>query len=95
LDEDEEADGLYEPESSCMEIPGLSEEEEPVPNRKIQFSTAPIQVSAAVALWGPRRREKRRVLGVPNHPAMRLEAVEADNFVPVGHGQPWAASVRC
>ncbi|NXL83971.1 NEB2 protein, partial [Alectura lathami] len=44
LDEDEEADGLYEPESSCMEIPGLSEEEEPVPNRKIQFSTAPIQV---------------------------------------------------
>lgn len=95
LDEDEEADGLYEPESSCMEIPGLSEEEEPIPNRKIQFSTAPIQVSAAVALWGPRRREKRRVLGVPNHPAVRLEAVEADNFVPVGHGQPWAASVRC
>nr|XP_038024740.1 neurabin-2 isoform X1 [Anas platyrhynchos] len=44
LDEDEEADGLYEPESSCVEIPGLSEEEEPVPNRKIQFSTAPIQV---------------------------------------------------
>uniref|UniRef100_A0A8C8R9H2 Neurabin-1/2 PDZ domain-containing protein n=1 Tax=Pelusios castaneus TaxID=367368 RepID=A0A8C8R9H2_9SAUR len=44
LDEDEEADGLYEPESSCMEIPGLSEEEELAPNRKIQFSTAPIQV---------------------------------------------------
>ncbi|XP_019403975.1 PREDICTED: neurabin-2 [Crocodylus porosus] len=44
LDEDEEADGLYEPESSCLEIPGLSEEEEPVPNRKIHFSTAPIQV---------------------------------------------------
>ncbi|CAM5137714.1 unnamed protein product [Natator depressus] len=44
LDEDEEADGLYEPESSCVEIPGLSEEEELVPNRKIQFSTAPIQV---------------------------------------------------
>ncbi|NWI18865.1 NEB2 protein, partial [Crypturellus soui] len=44
LDEDEEADSLYEPESGCVEIPGLSEEEEPVPNRKIQFSTAPIQV---------------------------------------------------
>uniref|UniRef100_A0A8D0HH98 Protein phosphatase 1 regulatory subunit 9B n=1 Tax=Sphenodon punctatus TaxID=8508 RepID=A0A8D0HH98_SPHPU len=44
LDEDEEADGLYEPESSCMEIPGLLEEEEPTPNRKIHFSTAPIQV---------------------------------------------------
>ncbi|NXG65731.1 NEB2 protein, partial [Hemiprocne comata] len=44
LEEEEEAEGLYEPESGCMEIPGLSEEEEPVPNRKIQFSTAPIQV---------------------------------------------------
>uniref|UniRef100_A0A8C3THE9 Protein phosphatase 1 regulatory subunit 9B n=1 Tax=Chelydra serpentina TaxID=8475 RepID=A0A8C3THE9_CHESE len=44
LDEDEEADGLYEPESSCVEIPGLSEEEEPASSRKIQFSTAPIQV---------------------------------------------------
>ncbi|KAF4799526.1 neurabin-2 [Turdus rufiventris] len=45
LEEEEEAEGLYEPESGCVEIPGLSEEEEPVPNRKIQFSTAPIQVS--------------------------------------------------
>ncbi|XP_061299497.1 neurabin-2 [Pezoporus flaviventris] len=44
LEEEEEAEGLYEPESGCVEIPGLSEEEEPVPNRKIQFSTAPIQV---------------------------------------------------
>ncbi|XP_077170234.1 neurabin-2 [Paroedura picta] len=44
LDEDEDADGLYAPESSCVEIPGLSEEEEPAPNRKIHFSTAPIQV---------------------------------------------------
>lgn len=44
-EEEEEAEGLYEPESGCVEIPGLSEEEEPVPNRKIQFSTAPIQVS--------------------------------------------------
>ncbi|XP_074835363.1 neurabin-2 [Carettochelys insculpta] len=44
LDEDEDADGLYEPESGCVEIPGLSEEEELAPNRKIQFSTAPIQV---------------------------------------------------
>ncbi|NXM26518.1 NEB2 protein, partial [Oxyruncus cristatus] len=44
LEEEEETEGLYEPESGCVEIPGLSEEEEPVPNRKIQFSTAPIQV---------------------------------------------------
>ncbi|NXG24905.1 NEB2 protein, partial [Grallaria varia] len=44
LEEEEEAEGLYEPQSGCVEIPGLSEEEEPVPNRKIQFSTAPIQV---------------------------------------------------
>ncbi|NXX79897.1 NEB2 protein, partial [Urocolius indicus] len=44
LEEEEEAEELYEPKSGCMEIPGLSEEEEPVPNRKIQFSTAPIQV---------------------------------------------------
>ncbi|XP_033926236.1 neurabin-2 [Melopsittacus undulatus] len=44
LEEEEEAEGLYEPESGCVEIPGLSEEEEPVPNRRIQFSTAPIQV---------------------------------------------------
>ncbi|GAB0198964.1 hypothetical protein GRJ2_002361800 [Grus japonensis] len=49
-EEEEDDDGrrpkepLYEPESGCVEIPGLSEEEEPVPNRKIQFSTAPIQV---------------------------------------------------
>lgn len=46
-DEDDEEDGEppYEPESGCMEIPGLSEEEDPVPSRKIHFSTAPIQVS--------------------------------------------------
>ncbi|XP_032091039.1 neurabin-2 isoform X2 [Thamnophis elegans] len=44
LDEDEDGDGLYAPESSCVEIPGLSEEDEAAPNRKIHFSTAPIQV---------------------------------------------------
>ncbi|XP_008570037.1 PREDICTED: neurabin-2-like [Galeopterus variegatus] len=45
-DEDEEEDGEppYEPESGCVEIPGLSEEEDPAPSRKIHFSTAPIQV---------------------------------------------------
>ncbi|XP_010012231.1 PREDICTED: neurabin-2-like, partial [Nestor notabilis] len=48
LEEEEEAEGLYEPESVCVEIPGLSEEEEPVPNRKIQFSTAPIQLEKRV-----------------------------------------------
>ncbi|XP_075417755.1 neurabin-2 isoform X2 [Tenrec ecaudatus] len=45
-DEEDEEDGEppYEPESGCVEIPGLSEEEDPVPSRKIHFSTAPIQV---------------------------------------------------
>ncbi|XP_054112256.1 neurabin-2 isoform X2 [Callithrix jacchus] len=45
-DEDDEEDGEppYEPESGCVEIPGLSEEEDPAPSRKIHFSTAPIQV---------------------------------------------------
>lgn len=42
LDEDE--DGFYEPVTSCQEIEGLSEEEEPTPARKIRFSTAPIKV---------------------------------------------------
>uniref|UniRef100_F7D2K5 Protein phosphatase 1 regulatory subunit 9B n=1 Tax=Monodelphis domestica TaxID=13616 RepID=F7D2K5_MONDO len=45
-DEEEDGEPPYEPESGCVEIPGLSEEEEPVPSRKIHFSTAPIQVSA-------------------------------------------------
>ncbi|TRY64495.1 hypothetical protein DNTS_017163 [Danionella cerebrum] len=46
LDEDEEAedDEVYEPESSCSEVPGLPVEDEPPPSRKIRFSTNPIQV---------------------------------------------------
>ncbi|EMP33748.1 Neurabin-2 [Chelonia mydas] len=67
LDEDEEADGLYEPESSCVEIPGLSEEEELVPNRKIQFSTAPIQIRV------PWRRKIAGVLGVDLAPRSLME----------------------
>ncbi|KAB1265640.1 Neurabin-2 [Camelus dromedarius] len=45
-DEEDEDEGEppYEPESGCVEIPGLSEEEDPAPSRKIHFSTAPIQV---------------------------------------------------
>ncbi|XP_004434733.1 PREDICTED: neurabin-2 [Ceratotherium simum simum] len=45
-DDEDEEDGEppYEPESGCVEIPGLSEEEDPAPSRKIHFSTAPIQV---------------------------------------------------
>ncbi|KAM8946195.1 neurabin-2 [Pelodytes ibericus] len=42
LDEDE--DGFYEAVNSCLEIEGLSEEEESAPTRKIRFSTAPIKV---------------------------------------------------
>ncbi|KAJ8254286.1 hypothetical protein COCON_G00208980 [Conger conger] len=45
LDEDEEdEDEPYEPESSCVEIAGLPDEEEPPPSRKIGFSTNPIKV---------------------------------------------------
>uniref|UniRef100_A0AAA9SBJ8 Protein phosphatase 1 regulatory subunit 9B n=1 Tax=Bos taurus TaxID=9913 RepID=A0AAA9SBJ8_BOVIN len=43
-EEEEEGEPPYEPESGCVEIPGLSEEEDPAPSRKIHFSTAPIQV---------------------------------------------------
>ncbi|KAJ8251874.1 hypothetical protein GJAV_G00226390 [Gymnothorax javanicus] len=45
LDEDEEdEDEIYEPESSCLEIPGLPAEEDPPPSRKIGFSSNPIKV---------------------------------------------------
>lgn len=44
-EEDEEDEEVYQPETSCSEIPGLPEEEEPPPsNRKIRFSTGPIKV---------------------------------------------------
>ncbi|KAM9843800.1 neurabin-2-like [Aulostomus maculatus] len=44
-DEEDEEDEVYQPESSCSEMAGLPEEEEPVPsNRKIRFSTDPIKV---------------------------------------------------
>ncbi|XP_067471751.1 neurabin-2-like isoform X1 [Thunnus thynnus] len=44
-EEDEEDEEAYQPESSCSEIAGLPEEEEPAPvNRKIKFSTEPIKV---------------------------------------------------
>ncbi|XP_069566225.1 neurabin-2-like [Brachyistius frenatus] len=44
-DEDEEDEEVYQPETSCSEMPGLPEEEEPAPsNRKICFSTEPIKV---------------------------------------------------
>ncbi|XP_030629490.1 neurabin-2 [Chanos chanos] len=45
LDEDEDdEDEVYEPESSCSEIPGLPAEEDPPPSRKIRFSSGPIKV---------------------------------------------------
>ncbi|XP_077354874.1 neurabin-2-like [Festucalex cinctus] len=44
-DDDEEDEEAYHPESSCTEIEGLPEEEEPIAaNRKIRFSTEPIKV---------------------------------------------------
>ncbi|XP_037544754.1 neurabin-2 [Nematolebias whitei] len=44
-EDDEEDEEPYQPESSCSEIPGLPDEEEPVPpSRKIGFSTEPIKV---------------------------------------------------
>ncbi|XP_067825085.1 neurabin-2-like [Heptranchias perlo] len=42
LDDDE--DDAFEPESGYSEINGLSDEEEPIPHRKIRFSTASIKV---------------------------------------------------
>ncbi|GCC29638.1 neurabin-2-like isoform X1 [Chiloscyllium punctatum] len=42
LDDDE--DDVFEPESGYSEITGLSDEEEPMPHRKIRFSTASIKV---------------------------------------------------
>lgn len=46
-DEEEEEEEAYHPESSCTEIEGLPEEEEPIgDNRKIRFSTEPIKVSS-------------------------------------------------
>ncbi|XP_019902049.2 neurabin-2 isoform X2 [Esox lucius] len=45
-DDDEDDDEPYEPESSCHEKPGLPEEEDPPPSRKIRFSTGPIKVFA-------------------------------------------------
>lgn len=43
-EEEDECDDRYEPESSCVEIPGLPVEEETPPSRKIRFSTEPITV---------------------------------------------------
>ncbi|CDQ81635.1 unnamed protein product, partial [Oncorhynchus mykiss] len=43
---EEDEDEPYEPESSCHEKPGLPEEEDPPPSRKICFSTGPIKVSS-------------------------------------------------
>ncbi|XP_074550685.1 neurabin-1 isoform X2 [Halichoeres trimaculatus] len=41
---DEDEDGVYKEYEDCYEAPGLSDEEEPPPKRKIKFSTHPIQV---------------------------------------------------
>ncbi|KAM3599019.1 uncharacterized protein V6R79_025583 [Siganus canaliculatus] len=44
-EDEEEEEEEYQPETSCFEIEGLPEEEEPPPSsRKIQFSTGPIRV---------------------------------------------------
>ncbi|KAM9783778.1 neurabin-2-like [Syngnathus typhle] len=44
-DDDDEDEEEYHPESSCTEIEGLPEEEEPIAaSRKIRFSTEPIKV---------------------------------------------------
>ncbi|KAL0983785.1 hypothetical protein UPYG_G00132780 [Umbra pygmaea] len=45
-EEEVDDDEPYEPESSCHEKPGLPEEEDPPPSRKIRFSTRPIKVFA-------------------------------------------------
>uniref|UniRef100_A0A672L5L8 Protein phosphatase 1 regulatory subunit 9B n=1 Tax=Sinocyclocheilus grahami TaxID=75366 RepID=A0A672L5L8_SINGR len=45
LEDEEDEDDVYEPQSSCSEVAGLPVEEDPPPSRKIKFSTAPIKVS--------------------------------------------------
>ncbi|XP_059893599.1 neurabin-2-like isoform X1 [Gadus macrocephalus] len=45
-EEEEEEDDSYEPESSCVEVTGLPEEEDPPASRKIRFSVDPIKVFA-------------------------------------------------
>ncbi|CAK6956875.1 neurabin-2-like [Scomber scombrus] len=45
-EEEDEVDDRYEPESSCVEITGLPDEEDPPPSRKIRFSIEPIKVFA-------------------------------------------------
>ncbi|KAI4788522.1 hypothetical protein KUCAC02_035801, partial [Chaenocephalus aceratus] len=48
-EEEEEEEEDYQKESSCSEIQGLPEEEEPPPaNRKIQFSVGPIKKAASL-----------------------------------------------
>lgn len=43
-EEEDEVDDRYDPESSCVEIAGLPDEEDPPPSRKIRFSIEPIKV---------------------------------------------------
>ncbi|XP_016117951.1 neurabin-2-like, partial [Sinocyclocheilus grahami] len=43
LEDEEDEDDVYEPQSSCSEVAGLPVEEDPPPSRKIKFSTAPIK----------------------------------------------------
>uniref|UniRef100_A0A671PFD9 Neurabin-2-like n=1 Tax=Sinocyclocheilus anshuiensis TaxID=1608454 RepID=A0A671PFD9_9TELE len=44
LEDEEDEDDVYEPQSSCSEVAGLPVEEDPPPSRKIKFSTAPIKL---------------------------------------------------
>lgn len=44
LEDEEDEEDVYEPESSCSEIAGLPKEEDPPPSRKIKFSSSPIKV---------------------------------------------------
>lgn len=76
-DDEDEEDGEppYEPESGCVEIPGLSEEEDPAPSRKIHFSTAPIQVSEPPS--PPPRRPCHVHAAAPGSPASRVWQAES------------------
>lgn len=74
-EEEEEGEPPYEPESGCVEIPGLSEEEDPAPSRKIHFSTAPIQVSEPPS--PPPRRPCHVRAVAPASPASRLWQAES------------------
>lgn len=53
-EEENEEDQMYREYDNCYEAPGLSDEEEPLPKRKIKFSSDPILVSILFSPKAPK-----------------------------------------